>query len=144
VFHNTGIILICFPEHMHNHFVNRHLTVKKIIPPCRWLLTHLSRLPYCFVRNPLLGNEISFSPYEKAARRRDTMHYSGMERTAHVQPSIAYDSRKDCVLPFDARRVKLSHFYSKSKKERHRIVFSRKRWRFNPFLFFSSFFILIL
>lgn len=115
---NTGITLVCFLEHVNNHFINRYLTAKKIIPPCGWLLTHLSRLPYCFVRNPLLGNEISFSRAEKAARRQDTMHYSGMERTAHVQPSIAYDSRKDYVLPFDARRAKLSHFYSESTRKK--------------------------
>jgi len=47
---------------------------------------------------PAIG-ERNFILSEKAARR-DTIHYSGMERTTHVrytvQPSIAYDSRKDC------------------------------------------------
>ena len=89
MFHNVSIIFVRFSEHVHNHFINRYLTAKKIIPPCGWLLTHLSRLPYCFVCNPRNWGTKFHSLRERRKQLDDETHCTTAE----------WNGRHTCDIP---------------------------------------------
>lgn len=99
----------------HDHFVSSD-RLKKIVPPCGWLLTHLRKLPYCFIRDALLDDEISFS-----RKQSGTVHYDWMKWTSRDIPlrrRVGCDGRKTDSKCIDINilqrkiRWKICHFFN--------------------------------
>lgn len=126
--HNTGIILVCFPEHVHNHFINRYLTARKIIPFV-WMAFNASLEVTILLRSqPAIGerNFILSVRENSSATRHNALQRNGMDDIPCDAPCsrVLYTTVEKIAFylsMLDARP--LTHFYSESPRKKFAVLF---------------------
>lgn len=131
--HNAGIILVCFPEHVHNHFINRYLTAKKIIPSA-WMAFNTSLEVTILLRSqPAIGerNFILSVRENSSATRHNALQRNGTDDTRCDTPcnQVLYTTVEKIVFylsMLDART--LTHFYNQGRNSRFYFIYSRNHF----------------